>query len=243
MLRLASSVNNSRRFLGGLVSRRQMLRRVGLAFGLSMVALVPALAAALSPESAATGTYVYQVMRNGEVVGEQRADFERRGDDLSVVTEVRISITLLGLSLYDFTQRIEEKWVQGQLVELRSLANDDGNHRDVRLQRKGDRLVGTYDGKARDLPGYLIPTTLWNSAAIGHSAVLETVKGRERATRVTEAGVEQLTLPIGVVQARHYVFTGQFSREVWYDEAGILVASQMEAKDGSIIRQELLRMP
>ncbi len=241
MLRLTSSVNrpwHSCRFL-----RRAILRPLALAAALSALVLAPALAAALSPETANTGTYVYQVTRNGDVVGEQRADFERRGDDLSVVTQVRITITLLGLTIYDFTQRIEEKWVAGQLMELRSLANDDGDNRDVRLQREGDRLVGTYEGKKRDLPGYLIPSTLWNSAATGHSAVLETVKGRERSTQVTEAGVEQLTLPIGTVQARHFVFSGQFKREVWYDEAGVLVASQMEAKDGSIIRQELLRMP
>lgn len=238
MLRLTSSVNNSCHRL-----RRVILRPFALAAMLSTLVLAPALAAALSPETAKSGTYVYQVTRNGEVVGEQRADFERRGGDLSVVTQVRINITLLGLTIYDFTQRIEEKWVNGQLMELRSLANDDGDNRDVRLQREGDRLVGTYEDKRRDLPGYLIPSTLWNSAATGHSAVLETVKGRERETRVTEAGLEQITLPIGTVQARHFVFSGEFSREVWYDEAGVLVASQMEAKDGSIIRQELLRMP
>lgn len=238
MLRLASSVNNAGRAL-----RRLILRPLGVSLAVWFLVLAPAHAAALSPETAATGTYVYQVMRDGQVVGEQRADFERRGDALSVVTEVRINITLLGLSLYDFSQRIEEKWVQGQLVELRSIADDDGNHRDVRLVRKGDRLVGAYDGKKRDLPGHLIPTTLWNSAATGHSAVLETVKGRERATAVQDAGVEQVTLPIGTVQARHYIFSGQFNREVWYDSSGVLVASQMEAKDGSIIRQELLRMP
>lgn len=237
MLRLASSVNRSCRLTG------RFLRCLALAIGLSIPVLAPANAAALSPETAGTGTYVYQVTRNGDVVGEQRADFERRGDSLSVITEVRINITLLGLNIYDFSQRIEEKWEGGQLVMLASLADDDGNHRDVRLQRKGDRLVGAYDGKKRDLPGYLIPSTLWNSAATGHSAVLETVKGRERSTQVRDAGVEQLTLPIGTVTARHYVFEGEFEREVWYDATGVLVASQMEAKDGSIIRQELLRMP
>lgn len=238
MLRLTSSVNNWCRIL-----RRVILRPLALAAMLSTLVMAPALAAALSPETAPSGTYVYQVTRNGDVVGEQRADFERRGNNLSVITEVQITITLLGLTIYDFTQRIEEKWVNGRLMELRSLANDDGDNRDVRLRREGDRLVGTYESKKRDLPGHLIPSTLWNSAATGHSAVLETVKGRERATSVTEAGVEQITLPIGTIQARHFVFTGEFRREVWYDEAGVLVASQMEAKDGSIIRQELLRMP
>ena len=233
MLRLASSVN----------LLRSAFCRSALAAGLFLSVLAPAYAEALSPESAPTGTYVYQVMRDGEVVGEQRADFERRGADLSVITDVRINVTLLGISVYDFSQRIEEKWAQGVLIELRSDADDDGNHRVVRLARNGERLVGTYDGKERDLPGYLIPTTLWNSAAVGHSAVLDTVRGRERETRVQDAGMEQLKLPIGTIQARHYIFTGEFSREVWYDESGVLVAGQLEAKDGSVIRQELLRMP
>ncbi|HWA50908.1 MAG TPA: DUF6134 family protein [Dongiaceae bacterium] len=238
MLRLASSVNLLRH-----VFSRYAFSRAALIAGLFLSLLVTAHAEALSPETAPTGTYVYQVMRDGEVVGEQRADFERRGADLSVISDVRINVTLLGISVYDFTQRIEEKWAQGVLVELRSDADDDGNHRTVRLARSGERLVGSYDGKQRDLPGYLIPTTLWNSAAVGHSAVLDTVRGRERDTRVEDKGMEELTLPIGTVRARHYVFSGEFNREVWYSESGVLVAGQFEAKDGSIIRQELLRMP
>jgi hypothetical protein len=231
MLRLASSVNTA------------LLHRLILAIGLGLPFLPVAHAAALSPESAQTGTYVYQVTRNGEVVGEQRADFERRGDDLRVVTDVKINVTLLGLSVYDFTQRIEEHWEKGVLTDFTSISVDDGNTRNVKLTRKGDRLVGTTDDKKRDLPGNLIPTTLWNSAVVEQKSVLETVKGRERTCQVTQKGIENVKLPVGSVSARHFVFTGDFSREAWYDDQGVLVASQMEAKDGSIIRQELLRMP
>jgi hypothetical protein len=231
MLRLASSVNTA------------FLCRLVLAIGFCLSFLPPVHAAALSPESAQTGTYVYQVTRNGEVVGEQRADFERRGDDLRVVTDVKISISLLGLSVYDFTQHIEEHWEKGVLMDLTSVSVDDGNTRNVKLTRQGERLVGTTDGKKRDLPGNLIPTTLWNSAVVEQSSVLETVKGRERTFSVSQKGIEKVKLPVGDVTARHFVFSGDFSREAWYDDSGILVASQMEAKDGSIIRQELLRMP
>jgi hypothetical protein len=231
MLRLASSVNTA------------LSRRVALAIALAFSFLTTAHAATLSPESAQTGTYAYQVLRDGEVVGEQRADFERRGDELRVVTDVRINITLLGLNIYDFTQRIEESWQGGVLMSLVSVAVDDGDTRNVRLAREGERLVGTYDGKKRDLPGSLVPSTLWNSAVVEHSSVLETTKGRERTFTVTQKGIEQLTLPIGTVSARHFVFTGNFRREAWYDESGVLVAAEMEAKDGSIIRQELLRAP
>ena len=120
---------------------------------------------------------------------------------------------------------------------------DDGNTRNVTLTRKGERLVGTTDDTKLDLPGNLIPTTLWNSAVVEQSSVLETVKGRERTFSVAQKGVEKVKLPVGDVMARHFVFTGDFSREAWYDDSGVLVASQMEGRDGSIIRQELLRMP
>ncbi|HEY3148335.1 MAG TPA: DUF6134 family protein [Dongiaceae bacterium] len=231
MLRLASSVNTA------------LLRRSVLALGFCLSFLPPAHAAALSPESAQTGTYVYQVTRNGEVVGEQRADFERRGDDLRVVTDVKISVSMLGLSVYDFTQHIEEHWQKGVLMDLTSVSVDDGNTRNVKLTRQGDRLVGTTDDKKRNLPGNLIPTTLWNSAVVEQSSALETVKGRERSFTVAQKGIEKVKLPVGDVSARHFVFTGDFSREAWYDDSGVLVASQMEAKDGSVIRQELLRTP
>jgi hypothetical protein len=231
MLRLASPVNSA------------LLSRVALAIGLVFSVSATAHAATLTPDSAQSGTYAYQVLRDGEVVGEQRADFERRGEELRVVTDVRINITLLGLNVYDFTQRIEENWQNGLLMSLTSVAVDDGDTRNVKLVREGDRLVGTYDGKQRDLPGTLVPSTLWNSAVVEHSSVLETTKGRERTFTVEQKGVEQVKLPIGTVSARHFVFTGNFRRDAWYDESGVLVAAQMEAKDGSIIRQELLRAP
>ena len=235
MLRLASPVNSA--------INSALLSRVALAIGLIFSIYTAADAATLTPDSAQTGTYAYQVLRDGEVVGEQRNDFERRGGELRVVTDIRINITLLGLNVDDFTQRIEESWQNGQLMSLTSVAVDDGDTRNVQLVREGDRLVGTYDGKQRDLPGHLVPSTLWNSAVVEHSSVLETSKGRERTFTVEQKGVEQVKLPIGTVNARHFVFTGNFKREAWYDESGVLVAAQMEAKDGSIIRQELLRMP
>ena len=120
MLRLASSVNSA------------MLRRAALAFGLALSFMTTAGAATLSPESAETGTYAYQVTRDGEVVGEQRADFERRGDELRVVTEVRINITLLGLKVYDFTQRIEEHWNKGVLMDLMRKADREADPRHQR---------------------------------------------------------------------------------------------------------------
>lgn len=239
MLRLASPVN----IAVNIAINSGLLCRIVLSVGVLFSIITAAHAATLSPQNAQTGTYAYQVLRNGEVVGEQRTDFERRGDELRVVTDVRINISLLGITVYDFTQRIEESWKDGVLASFSSIAVDDGDTRNVKLARSSDRLVGTYDGKKRDLPGHLVPSTLWNSAVVEHGSVLETTKGRERSFTIEDKGIEQLKVPFGTVKARHFVFTGEFKREAWYDESGVLVAAQMEAKGDSIIRQELLRKP
>ena len=233
MLRLASPVNIA----------INLLCRTALTAGVFLSFMAAAQAATLSPQNAQTGTYAYQVLRNGDVVGEQRSDFERRGDELRIVTDVQIKITLLGINVYDFTQRIEESWKDGVLASFTSVAIDDGDTRNVKLARSSGRLVGTYDGKERNLPGHLVPSTLWNSAVVEHGAVLETTKGRARSFSVEDKGIEQLKLPFGTVTARHFVFTGEFKREAWYDESGVLVAAQMEAKGDSTIRLELLRKP
>ncbi len=198
---------------------------------------------ALSPVDAPSGSYIYQVSRDGQVIGLLRQDFARQNERLVVVTAADIEVTLLGFSLYEADQRVEETWRNGVLQSVVSNANVDGEDRQVTLRREGNRLVGVYNGKERDLSAKLIPTTLWNSAIVEARAVLDTAKGKIRKVTVTDLGPERISLPEGEIMARRYAIAGEFRRQLWYDEAGVLVAVEMQAKDGSIIRQELLQRP
>ncbi len=60
---------------------------------------------------------------------------------------------------------------------------------------------------------------------------------------VTDLGAETLGLPAGKIQAHHLRLAGEMTRDLWYDADGILVAGQLKAKDGSVVRQELLQRP
>ena len=200
-------------------------------------------APALSPQDAASGSYLYQVSRDGQVIGQLRQDFDRENGRLVVVTAAEVEVTLFGLSLYDADQRVEEIWLDGELQSIVSNANVDGEDRTVTLRRQGDRMVGIYNGKERDLSAALVPTTLWNSGIVKAKAVLDTAKGKARKVSVTDLGMEQVALPGGPVTARHFALDGDFQRHLWYDEAGVLVAVEMTGKDGSSIRQELLQRP
>jgi len=200
-------------------------------------------AQAIDANNAPSGTFVYQVMRGNEIIGEQRLTFDRRGDGLTVVTDAKIDVKLLGMSLYGFDQHAEESWQDGQLVALSSVADDDGTDKKTEMVRAGDKLTGTYNGKQRTAPFGIYPTSFWNVQSVTQTQFLDMSRGKVRQVKVTDKGTEVLNLPFGRVTAHHYSVDGDMKRELWYDEKGVLVAGELPAKDGSTVRQELLRAP
>lgn len=243
------------------VSRRQLLSTVlphalaATACAILLMPAAPALADSTTNTQSASadagfpfapprGRFIYTITRDGDPIGTQKLDFVSDGaNQLTVITDVEIDVRMLGLSFYKFTQHTEERWQNGALQSLASKTIDDGEQRVVDLVRKGDRLTGKYNEKKRDVPADLIPSTLWHPDAVKQSVVLDTVRARQHQVQVADKGEVALVLPAGQVEARHYAFTGELNRDVWYDAGGIIVQAEMKAKDGSIIRQQLLDRP
>jgi len=211
----------------------------------SLLAARPALAATAGFDfTPPVGRFIYTITRNGEPIGTQRLDFQVENDRaLMVVTDVEIDVRILGLSFYRFTQHIEERWQDGELAAISSQTDDDGEKRLVDLKREGDRLKGRYNEKARDVPGDIIPSTLWHPESINQKVVLDTVRARQHQVSVADKGRVALVLPVGQEDARRYGFTGELNRDVWYGGDKTILAAEMTAKDGSIIRQQLLDRP
>lgn len=240
------------------ITRRQLLSRATLTAAFLMAGagsglFLPAPAQADSQSASAEagfsftppqGRFIYTITRDGDPIGTQRLDFLRDGDNrLTVITDVEIDVRMLGLSFYKFTQHTEEKWQDGVLQSLSSQTLDDGEERKVDLTRDGDRLKGSYNAKQRDVPGNLIPSTLWHPDAVKQTVVLDTVRARQHQVSVADKGEAALVLPIGQIEARHFAFSGELNRDVWYGPDGIILQAEMKAKDGSIIRQQLLDRP
>jgi len=208
-----------------------------------VLASVAGPAMAITAENAPTGAFVYQVVRQGEVIGEQRLTFERQGENLVVSTDAKIDVKLLGLSLYGFDQHSEETWNKNQMIGVSSTADDDGTPKKVNMTLQGGQLSGDFNGKTRTAPLGVFPNSFWNEDSVKQSQILDTSRGKLRKVTIADKGTETLNLPYGAVKAHHYSVTGELPRELWYDEKGILVAGELTAKDGSTVRQELMRVP
>ena len=215
------------------------MRYIGLLVGLMMA--VPAawptaagneLAFASFPPS---GRLDYRVIRDGNDIGTQSVEFIRRDDRLTVRTHVNILVTLLGIPVYRFTHDAEEQWQDGELASLTSRSNDDGEPRQVAIKREGDRLRGTYNGHPVDLPGTMIPASLWHPETVTQTVLLDPIKGRERQVAVADKGEETVKIRGEAVSAHRYAMTGQIVRDIWYGPDGQVVEVRFPGKDGSQI--------
>ncbi|HVJ44559.1 MAG TPA: DUF6134 family protein [Dongiaceae bacterium] len=222
---------------------RHPRRLVAGAATLMLAAGLAAPASAITAENAPSGAFIYQITRQGEVIGEQRLTFERQGDNLVVSTDAKIDVKLLGLSLYGFDQHTEETWSKNQLIGVSSTADDDGTPKKVDMELQGGQLAGDFNGKNRTAPLGVFPNSFWNEDSVKQNQILDTSRGKVRQVTVADKGTETLNLPFGAVKARHFSLSGEMRRELWYDDKGVLVAGELTARDGSTVRQELMRLP
>jgi hypothetical protein len=203
-----------------------------LIFGL----LLPASAGAAVPVPKGfppSGTVAYDVWREGATIGTHVVDFRREGDRLIVHTRIRIKVTLLFLTLYRFEHDAEEDWIDGKLVRYAARTDDNGTRRVVLLVRVGQVLQGNLNGELLELPGDMIPGSLWNPATIDQKRLIEPTMGQPRTVTVVDRGPEPVKSGTRTVPAHHYSILGQLLREVWYGADGGVVQAIYLAKDGS----------
>jgi hypothetical protein len=189
------------------------------------------------------GVFIYTISREGEPVGQERMEFINDQSRLRVIAHTSLEVKMLGLSLFDFDQQVEELHQEGKIVSLTSIANDDGSNRKVSMTLQGDRLKGVYNASQRDADPRLGTSLFWQEPPLGKAEIIDCLRGKVRDVTVTDLGAETVGLAIGRVETHHLRVSGELTRELWYDAGGILVAGELKAKDGTTIRQELLQRP
>lgn len=195
----------------------------------------PAAAALADPLALYGGEIRFDILREGEKVGSHLVRFAPKADGIEVTSRSKIEVTLLFLTAYRFGYQSIEHWRDGSLVRLHAATNDNGDFTSIEALRDGDWLKVKTNGTAWQGAPQLLPTTHWNMAQTRAPAVLNTLTGKLNQVRVSDAGVETITLADGPRQARRFVYSGDLSVESWYDLDGRWVKLRFPAKDGSTI--------
>lgn len=189
----------------------------------------------LSPLSIYGEEIRFDVLRNGKKRGWHRTRFTGQDNELIVRSSFSMHIDFLFLTAFRYDYESEALWRSGQLFQLKSTTDDNGNISSVEVSRNGDAFSISSTKLAYHATAPLFPTNHWHAGVIYESQVINTITGRINDVDIRSMGREAVTTENGLTEATRYVYSGDLETEVWYDDYGRWVKMRFIGQDGSTI--------
>ncbi len=210
-----------------------------IAAGFAALGAAAPVLALTPPES---GELNFQVLRNGNNLGDHVLTFEQTADgDLRVVVDVDLQVRVGPFVPFRYRHDIEEIWSGGQLESLVSTTLKDGDDLAVRAVRAGERIEVDGPAFVGEAEADLLTTSWWNKDLLTRDRILDTETGNLMPIVVRELGVETIEAEGRQIQAERYQVEGTITLDLWYDEAGRWVKCAFEARGSDI--EYVLRAP
>lgn len=181
---------------------------------------------------------VFDVLRDGEAVGEQSIEFEQEDEGLKVSVKTALAVKRAFFTVFRYEHKRVERWRDGQLVSLAGMTNDDGEEMELSIVLKDKAYTRTFNGEDEQLNGSLGIASLWSKQILSGGKLLSAESDAVYRVRADLLGRETIRVGSGDILADHYRLSGQLSRDLWYDDRGRLAQVRYE-HDGYVF--EFLR--
>ena len=185
----------------------------------------------------------YELFRNNNSIGYHKYNFNREGDDLSIVSEVSFKISKLGVDLYKYFAESEENYENGIFKSYFSKTKQNKKNRYVNItfQPKKDNLIidgSSYKGEASK--DYIVGTW-WNHEIIKKEAQISGISGRIIEQKVTFIGKEEVKIGDKIYKTLRFNFRSsdeslpdskKLNTDIWYEENTYLWIKAAFSKTG-----------
>ena len=193
-----------------------------------LAVFVLACAVVASAAAVAQERLVFDVLRDGETVGQHHLEFEREDSGLKVSVETALSVTRAFITVFRYEHKRVERWQDGRLLSLAGMTNDDGEETELSIVLKDKEYTRTVNGEDEQLAGSLGIASLWTQDVLDGGKMLSAENHEVYRVRADRLGREMIRLGSGEIEAEHYRLSGQLTRDVWYDPDGRLAQVRYE---------------
>jgi hypothetical protein len=161
----------------------------------------------------------------------------QHGDEISVNTELRITVSFLGITAFRQEASRQERWNRGRLVYFHGVTNTNGKSIELSGTADGGRFVlRTPNGEAV-APANVRLANPWTSEILFGNSMFTLDRGRLDEVHVTGgefAWVEVDGRKIHAKKYEVYLLNGSKKYEVDFDENGTPVQFMMFNSDGVV---------
>src|SRR6185503_17303971 len=157
-----------------------------------------------------------------------------RADDLTVRTELDITVKLGPVTLYRYRHEATERWRDGRFRALDTQTADNGKRLKVSARREDGAVIIAPDAGAPVQAGAnVLPFTHWNRA-IAAAPLFNPQDGKLLREMVAAPAAGSVLLADGSRQpAQGVAFSGDAEIEDWYDGDGVWTGLFGRLKGGS----------
>lgn len=201
----------------------------------AMLVMAGAVAAASAQDQPYGPTLTFAVYRNGEPIGQHALAFQHSGPNVTVSTTIDFAVKILGVTVYRYSHRGREMWCDDAFQFASTRTDDNGTKYAVHAQRTANGIDVQRTSGREVMPADMLPTTHWNIRQIGQTTLLNTQNGSRMHFQVTPLGRERIETATGWLDANHYRYSGDVTKDQWFDDRGRWVKSVFKAFDGSTI--------
>ena len=201
--------------------------------------IVGAISASAAQDLPYGNSQSFAVFRNGEQIGRHSLTFQHSGQNVTVATNVDFAVKLLGITAYRYSHRGQEMWTGDTFQYVATQTDDNGKKFTVRAQRTPNGIAVERTGGQEVLPPTVLPSTHWNIRQVRQSTLLNTQDGSEAKVQIAELGRERVKTLKGWLDATRFRYTGDVSKDQWFDDRGRWVKTVFKASDGSTIEYVL----
>lgn len=224
--------------------RETLQRRAFLAGGAAGLALPwlgaePALAAPSGVP--ADGKVAFKVMRKGAHIGEHSLRFDQDGDNLTVTTDVRITVRIGPVPVYHHSQHCVEHWKGDRFVGLESTTSSNVARETVTVRRSAEGVrIEPASGAAFVAPADALPLTHWNRFAY-QGTLFDPQAGKLLKMTLVARAEDSIPEADGsMIKVTRWSVTGDGVMDDYYDGGGVWAGLHVKVRDGS--RVEYLRL-
>ena len=185
----------------------------------------------------------YELFRNNKSIGYHKYVFDRKGESLSIFSEVSFKITKLGVDLYNYYAKSEEKYDAGVFKSYKSKTKQNKKNRYVNIEVdpiNNDLIIegSSYKGKANK---DFIVGTWWNHEIIKAKAQISAISGRIIEQKVVFLGKEKIKVDGKSYNSLHFKFLSsdeslpddkKLNTDIWYEESSFIWLKAKFVKQG-----------
>ncbi len=171
----------------------------------------------------------YELYRNNKSIGYHKYNFNRKNDELSIISEVSFKISKLGVDLYNYYAKSDENYNKGIFKSYYSKTNQNKKNRYVNIEvdALNKHLIidgSSYKGKANK---NFIVGTWWNHEIIKAKAQISGISGRIIEQTVTFIGKEDVQIGDKTYKTLRFNFKSsdqtlpdskKLNTDIWYEE-------------------------